>query len=282
MLETLVSSRIRRSLLGHLLAYPSGRFYLSGLARELGLTISPLRRELKRFECVGLLKSSKEANTLFYTVDQASPAFRQLSQAWGQAHVQGKDIAASDRLSDVSGEISQGEISQFSVELPQPIGAKPENCQRTLAMPPIVTAPVPSLLPIAAQPDRQSDARAAVTPTEILRSKISQHSKRRAARPRLAFSSTTAMATLSLSLMAVVGGGVMGYLLVTHQRVVALTQAASISSPQVTMVEQGVATAMIGATQEPSMASGKMRSGHWRLSQGAVTSFSPSPDKESY
>ncbi|MBI3319782.1 MAG: hypothetical protein HYZ89_04265, partial [Candidatus Omnitrophica bacterium] len=63
MLEMLVSSKIRRTLLRHLLTHPSRRFYLSGLARELNLTISPLRRELKRFEGLGLLKSLKEANT---------------------------------------------------------------------------------------------------------------------------------------------------------------------------------------------------------------------------
>ena len=81
MLETLVSSRIRRTLLEHILARPSDRFYLRGLAKELGLSVSPLRRELKRLERLDLLRTVQEGNMLFYTVNPASPTFLQLEQA---------------------------------------------------------------------------------------------------------------------------------------------------------------------------------------------------------
>jgi len=80
MLETLVSSRIRRTLFEHLLAHPAERFYLRGLAKELNLSVSPLRRELKRLEHAGMLKAIQEGNMLFYLVDQASPDFLQLKQ----------------------------------------------------------------------------------------------------------------------------------------------------------------------------------------------------------
>ena len=78
MLETLVPSRIRRTLLEYLLTHPSERVYLRGLAKALGLPISPLRRELKRLERAGMLKATPEANILFYSVDPASPIFLQL------------------------------------------------------------------------------------------------------------------------------------------------------------------------------------------------------------
>lgn len=80
-LEPLISSRIRRTLLEHLLAHPAERFYLRGLAKELNLSISPTRRELKRLEAHGLLKASQEANILFYHVDRTSPVFLQLTAA---------------------------------------------------------------------------------------------------------------------------------------------------------------------------------------------------------
>jgi len=80
-LETFVPSRIRRTLLEHLLTHPSDRFYLRGLAKELGLTVSPLRRELKRLEALGVLKASQEANIRFYVVDQTSPSFAHLRSA---------------------------------------------------------------------------------------------------------------------------------------------------------------------------------------------------------
>ena len=78
MLEALVSSKIRRALLEYILTHPTDRFYLRGLAKELNLTVSPLRRELKRLEQSGLLSTAPEANLLFYTVNAASPAFLEL------------------------------------------------------------------------------------------------------------------------------------------------------------------------------------------------------------
>ena len=78
MLESLVSSKIRRALLEYILTHPTDRFYLPGLAKQLGLTVSPLRRELKRLERSGMLTAAPEANILFYTVNSASPAFLEL------------------------------------------------------------------------------------------------------------------------------------------------------------------------------------------------------------
>jgi len=81
MLETLVSSRIRRTLLEHILRHPQERFYLRGLAKELALSVTPLRRELKRLERSGMLGACQEGNMLFYTVNTATPQFLQLKQA---------------------------------------------------------------------------------------------------------------------------------------------------------------------------------------------------------
>ena len=81
MLETLVSSRIRRTLFEHLLLHSGDRFYLRGLAKALQLPVSPLRRELKRLEQAGMLQAVPEGNMLFYTVNTASPRFVQLQHA---------------------------------------------------------------------------------------------------------------------------------------------------------------------------------------------------------
>ncbi len=80
MLETFVSSAIRRSLLEHILAHTNDRFYLRGLAKQLGVSVSPLRREIKRLEQAGLLRAAPEGNLLFYYVNATSPAFLQLQQ----------------------------------------------------------------------------------------------------------------------------------------------------------------------------------------------------------
>ena len=80
-LESLVSSKIRRALLEHILAHPAERFYLRGLAKELNLAVSPLRRELKRLERLGVFKTIQEGNLLFYQVQTSHPYFLQLKQA---------------------------------------------------------------------------------------------------------------------------------------------------------------------------------------------------------
>lgn len=81
MLETLISSRIRRALFEHILTHPAERFYLRGLAKSLQLSVSPLRRELKRLERWGMLQAAQEGNMLFYAVNTTSPEFLQLQQA---------------------------------------------------------------------------------------------------------------------------------------------------------------------------------------------------------
>ena len=107
MLESLVSSRIRRTLLEHILLYPANRFYLRGLAKELDLTVSPVRRELKRLEELGVLKAYQEANIRFYIVDQTSPVFLQMRQAaMPAAEDHGQAVAVATAVPAGHGDVS--------------------------------------------------------------------------------------------------------------------------------------------------------------------------------
>jgi len=122
MLEALVSSKVRRTLLEHLVTHPSDRFYLRGLARELGLSISPLRRELNRLERSGMLRAVHEGNMRFYTVEVTSAAFLQLRQA-GQpteapSHLSTTVLGAPRPASDES----RGGQSRVQSHQPIPIG----------------------------------------------------------------------------------------------------------------------------------------------------------------
>lgn len=85
MLEPIVSSRIRRTLVEYLLAHPHDRVYLRGLAKQLTLSISPLRRELKRLEELGVLNAYDEANIRFYVVNPSSTFFSQLTAISAEA-----------------------------------------------------------------------------------------------------------------------------------------------------------------------------------------------------
>ena len=81
MFEAFIHSKILRRLLHHLLSRPAQRFYARGLAKELGVSVGPLHRELQRLERLGLLQSTLEANVRYYTVKQDSPLFAELRSA---------------------------------------------------------------------------------------------------------------------------------------------------------------------------------------------------------
>jgi hypothetical protein len=119
MLETLVPSKVRRTLLEHLLlARPDERFYLRGLAKSLSLSISPLRRELLRLESLGVLMAYDEANIRFYVVNQQSPLFLQLKQA----------------------SVTIGETPTARVELPVEILEEPKDADPRPAQQPVRSA----------------------------------------------------------------------------------------------------------------------------------------------
>lgn len=100
MLENLVSSRIRRSLLEHILSSPKERFYLRGLAKSLNLSVSPLRRELKRLEQSGMLRAEEEGNMLFYAVETNSQAFLELARMTLTIPVAAPTVAQTKAPSD--------------------------------------------------------------------------------------------------------------------------------------------------------------------------------------
>jgi len=205
MLESLVSSRVRRTLLEYLVTHPQDRFYLRGLAKELNLSISPLRRELKRLEQLGLLKTYQEANLLFYLVDQQAPLFTQLKHAL--------DPALKGRL------------------YPSAPGGVP---------------PAPVETVETAQPTLQRQGWVARRPERL--------------------------PVVAVSMVSLVVLGILTYLTVTNQRLLALTQQMlSIPRSQVTVVETAPST------------SGEMRSAEWRLLPGSVGGgFSSGAVEESY
>ena len=117
MLETLISSRIRRTLFEYLLTHPTQYFYLRGLAKDLNLSISPLRRELVRLEQAGVLAVVEEANIRFYRVNTESPVYRQLRQAFQSTPVPTPQVA----LELVPHRDTAPTAPSLSIEFPSPI-----------------------------------------------------------------------------------------------------------------------------------------------------------------
>lgn len=70
MLSTLITSKTRVKILTLFLTRPDERFYFKNLIERLQVPPSVLHSELKKFENIGLLKSQKEANVLFYSINK--------------------------------------------------------------------------------------------------------------------------------------------------------------------------------------------------------------------
>lgn len=245
MLETLVSSKIRRALLEYILTHATTRFYLRGLAKELGVAVSPLRRELKRLEQLGVLKAYDEANIRFYVVEQASPQFAEL-----------KSVSTS--------------MAPAPVPQPEPLVSYAKAPLSVGGQIPSTMSPAGGLTPLGG-----------LTPPVVL-SHAKVERLRRASPPRgqwgwqaltRPLSWPVLLGTVSAGLLMVMGLAGIAYLAVTNQRLLALMhQAIGIARPQVAVIE----------SVEARPSSGEMHSSRWRLSPGTMGGFSAGASEESY
>lgn len=80
MLESLIGSNTRVSLLTLFLLNPGKKYYVRELSRIIHIDISPLRKELSNLESIGLLKSERVGNQKHYRVDEAFFLFEDLQK----------------------------------------------------------------------------------------------------------------------------------------------------------------------------------------------------------
>ena len=142
MLEALISSRIRRTLFEYLLTHPTQYFYLRGLAKELNLTISPLRRELAKLEQSGVLVVVQEANIRFYRVNTESPVYRQLRQAFYSSPAPKPQLAVAPAPIQFAGAPSDSVTIEPSEPPGQPAPAPAPRPRSPLQGPALVGAAV--------------------------------------------------------------------------------------------------------------------------------------------
>ena len=268
MLETLVSSRIRRTLYEYLLAHPHDRFYLRGLAKELSLSVSPLRRELKQLERSGMLTTAQEANVLFYTVNTTSPTFCQLRQAVAPA----PNVAPS------------GDAEAVAVQ------QEPEGREQ---MDP--AAPIVQLLAKATDrivEDLMSDKHVPREAAGILPQTV--HEFETACRPQLSApvqdSVTTVRKPMNQALRTPLHGPLLisavllGLVLVLT--IVGLQYATMMQRRETRSTAQAARTVVtrhidVAPAQSP-LTSGVMRGGRWQITPGGFGGFSSSASKDSH
>lgn len=239
MLEMLVSSRIRRILLTHLLTHPTDRFYLRGLAKTLELSVTPLRRELKRLERSGVLTAMQEGNMLFYTVNVNSAAFLQLKRAG----------LRTAEFSDVSGRgpAYEAQVSPVAVNS----AMTSDSTVAATLIPHHDVVPATPVMPADVQPVSAPNA-----PLTVL----SPPAQPLLWSTPLGGPLLVAASGVGMVLLLVIAG--IFYLTFTNQRLASQTsRALATRKPDVTVVV-------------PSAASGTMRGARWQVAPGGFGGFS--------
>ena len=78
MLDTLITSRVRRKIIVVYAKYPDYKTHIRGLSALIKEDVGNVYRELRRLEKVGFLLSSKKNNTKIYSANKQSPFIKEL------------------------------------------------------------------------------------------------------------------------------------------------------------------------------------------------------------
>lgn len=80
MLDSIISSKIRRQILKQFLSQPEEKYYLRQLSVILKVSVGTLHRELNRMEKSGILFSEHLGNLRLFQANKFSPVFHELKQ----------------------------------------------------------------------------------------------------------------------------------------------------------------------------------------------------------
>ena len=78
MLDTFITSRVRRKIIVIYAKYPDFKTHVRGLAKLIKEDAGNIQRELKKLEKVGFLVSEKQGNTKVYSTNKHFVIFKEL------------------------------------------------------------------------------------------------------------------------------------------------------------------------------------------------------------
>jgi DNA-binding MarR family transcriptional regulator len=78
MLDTFITSRVRRKIIVVYAKYPDFKTHVRGLAKLIKEDAGNIQRELKRLEKIGFLISERQGNTKIYYTNKHFPIFKEL------------------------------------------------------------------------------------------------------------------------------------------------------------------------------------------------------------
>ncbi len=86
MLEALITSNTKRSLLALFFLSPEKEYYLREMAREIKQQPNLVSSELRKLEQSGLIKSRRKGNAIYYQVNKESPIYSELKSIITKAY----------------------------------------------------------------------------------------------------------------------------------------------------------------------------------------------------
>lgn len=78
MLDTLITSRVRRKIIFVYAKYPDYTTHIRGLSTLIKEDVGNVYRELRRLEKIGFLMSYKKSNTKIYSANKQFPLIKEL------------------------------------------------------------------------------------------------------------------------------------------------------------------------------------------------------------
>lgn len=78
MISNLITSKTRVKIMTLFFANPQREFYLRDISRRLKENINSVRRELTKLDDAGVLKSRREGNLKYYSVNRENPIYNEL------------------------------------------------------------------------------------------------------------------------------------------------------------------------------------------------------------
>lgn len=133
MLESIITSRATRRILGLLFSNPKDRFYIRQLERLTGLQVNAVRRELQKLESSGFLFSKEEGNVKYFWVNTKNPIYEEIKSIMYKTQIMGDHLKGLFRkipaikVAFIYGSVAKGEenaLSDIDVLVIGTIGAK--------------------------------------------------------------------------------------------------------------------------------------------------------------
>jgi len=82
MLEYIITSRVKRSLLRLVLTNPNNEFYVREISRLIEEPINAVRRELGYLEKAGLVNTRYAGNLKYYSANKEPPVYPEMKKSY--------------------------------------------------------------------------------------------------------------------------------------------------------------------------------------------------------